>query len=234
MEFNRAAKSSWSKYAKYDEGMRSYMLRIYNYMALALALTGFVAFAVSSSPELMKTIFETPLSFVVMLAPLGIVIYLSMRIQKLSFEAAQVWFWVFAATMGLSLASIFMVYTGASIARAFFITASVFGAMSLYGYTTKKDLTGMGSFLIMGLWGLIIASLVQVFFPSPGLQFAVSLLGVIIFTGLTAYDTQRLKEVYYSAGAGQLEKVSIMGALTLYLDFINLMISMLRFVGDRR
>lgn len=236
MEFNKAARSSWSSATKYDEGMRSYMLRIYNYMAGALGLTGIVAFVASSSPELMAMIFGTPLRYVVMLAPLGVVIYLSARINKLSFQAAQTWFWVFAGVMGLSLASIFIIYTGASIARTFFITASVFGAMSLYGYTTKKDLTSMGSFLIMGVWGIILASIVNLFMQSSGLNFAISLLGVVIFTGLTAYDTQRLKEVYYAAGGNttDLGKASIMGALTLYLDFINLMIMLLRFVGDRR
>jgi uncharacterized protein len=222
--------------AQFNEGLRAYMLRIYNYMACALALTGLVAFATSSSPALMQTIFETPLKFVVMFAPLGVVLYLSLRINSLSMQSAQAWFWGYAAAMGLSLSFIFMVYTGASIARCFFITASVFGAMSLYGYTTKKDLTGMGSFMIMGLFGIILASLVNLFMKSSGLDFAISALGVIIFTGLTAYDTQRLKEVYYTASGTEegLGKAAIMGALTLYMDFINLMIMLLKFFGDRK
>lgn len=239
MEFNKSANSSLrskTKTAQYDEGLRAYMLRIYNYMTGALGLTGVVAYFASSSPALMQSIYGTPLQFVVMLAPLGIVIYLSMRISKLSVQSAQTWFWVYAGAMGLSLSYIFLVYTGASVARAFFITASVFGSMSLYGYTTKKDLTAMGSFLIMGVIGLILASLVNIFLKSSGLDFAISALGVLIFTGLTAYDTQRLKEVYHTVGGNpeSLAKASIMGALTLYLDFINLMIMLLRFVGDRK
>jgi len=237
MEFNKAARSTYgAKSTQYNEGLRTYMLRIYNYMAGALGITGLVAYLASSSPALMGAIYGTPLQFVVMLAPLGIVIYLSVRINKLSVQSAQTWFWVYAGTMGLSLSYIFLVYTGASVARAFFITASVFGAMSLYGYTTKKDLTAMGSFLIMGVLGLIIASIVNIFMKSSGLDFAISALGVLIFTGLTAYDTQKLKEVYHTANghSESLGKATIMGALTLYLDFINLMIMLLRFVGDRR
>lgn len=237
MEYNKSAWSnSRANSAQYDEGLRAYMLQIYNYMAGALALTGIVAYFVSSSPELMAQIFGTPLKWVALLAPLGIAMYLSIRVYKLSTQAAQAWFWGFAVAMGVSLSSIFMVYTGVSIARTFFITASIFGAMSLYGYTTKKDLTGMGSFLFMGVIGLIVASVVNIFMQSSALQFAISAAGVLIFTGLTAYDTQRLKEVYHQVGgsAESLAKASIMGALTLYLDFINLMIMLLRFVGDRK
>lgn len=237
MDFNKSAQSTkWTSNVGYDEGMRAYMLRVYNYMAGALGITGVVAYLASSSPALMQAIFGTPLQFVVMLAPIGVVLYLSLRIHKLSVQSAQTWFWGYAALMGLSLSAIFMVYTGASIARTFFITASVFGAMSLYGYTTKKDLTAMGSFLIMGLIGVILASIVNIFLKSTGLEFAISILGILIFTGLTAYDTQKLKQVYYSVGgnAESLGKATIMGALTLYLDFINLMIMLLRFVGDRK
>lgn len=236
MDFNKSARSTHASSAQYNEGLRNYMLRIYNYMAAGLGLTGLVAYFVSSSPALMQSIFGTPLQFVVMLAPIGVVIYLSMRINSLSVQSAQNWFWAYAAIMGVSLASIFMIYTGASIARCFFITASVFGAMSLYGYTTKKDLSGMGSFMMMGLFGIIIASLVNIFLKSSGLDFAISALGVLIFTGLTAYDTQRLKELYFAVGGNDesLSKAAIMGALTLYLDFINLMLMLLRFVGDRK
>lgn len=222
--------------AQYDEGLRAHMLKIYNYMAAALALTGAVAFGAASSPALMQSIYGTPVQWVVALAPLGIVLFLSFRINKLSMAAAQGWFWAFSAAMGLSLSYIFMLYTGASIARVFFITAGVFGSMSLWGYTTKKDLTGMGSFLMMGLIGIIIASIVNIFMQSSGLQFAISLLGVAIFTGLTAYDTQKIKHMYYQiGGAGEAAgKAAIMGALTLYLDFINLMVMLLRFFGERR
>lgn len=237
MEYNKSAWSnSRSSSSQYDQGLRAYMLQIYNYMAGALGLTGIVAYLVSSSPDLMAQIFGTPLKWVALFAPLGIAMYLSMRVYKLSTQAAQAWFWSFAVAMGVSISSIFMVYTGVSIARTFFITASIFGAMSLYGYTTKKDLTAIGSFLVMGMFGLIVASIVNLFMQSSGLQFAISAIGVVIFTGLTAYDTQRLKEVYYTAGgsAETLGKASIMGALTLYLDFINLMLMLLRFVGDRK
>ena len=237
MEFNRAARSTISTdNVQYNEGLRAYMLKIYNYMAGALGVTGIVAFMASSSPALMEMIFGTPLKYVAIFAPLGIVLYLSFRVANLSLKSAQTWFWVYAAAMGLSLASIFLVYTGTSIARTFFITAAVFGGMSLYGYTTKKDLTGMGSFLIMGVFGLIIASIVNIFLKSTGLEFAISAIGVIIFTGLTAYDTQKLKEVYYVAAGNSesLGKAAVMGALTLYLDFINLMIMLLRFIGDRK
>lgn len=237
MDFNSSARTNTGvNTAQYNEGLRNYMLRIYNYMAGALGLTGLVAYLASSSPAFMQSIYGTPLQFVVMLAPIGIVMYLSIRINKLSVQSAQTWFWVYAGAMGLSLSYIFLVYTGASVARCFFITASVFGGMSLYGYTTKKDLTGMGSFMMMGLFGLILASLVNIFLKSSGLDFAISAAGVIIFTGLTAYDTQRLKEVYYVSGGNSdsLGKAAIMGALTLYLDFINLMLMLLRFVGDRK
>ncbi len=237
MDFHRSARAtSTINTAQYNEGLRAYMLKIYNYMAMALGLTGLVAYAASSSPGIVHAIYGTPLQFVVMFAPLGIVLYLSMRINHLSVQAAQTWFWVYAAVMGLSLSYIFLAYTGASIARAFFITASVFGGMSLYGYTTKKDLTGMGSFMVMGVFGLLIASLINIFLKSSGLDFAISALGVLIFTGLAAYDTQRLKEIYYIAGGSSesLGKAAIMGALTLYLDFINLLVMLLRFVGDRK
>jgi FtsH-binding integral membrane protein len=237
MDFNSSARAtSGTNSLQYNEGLRAYMLRIYNYMAAALGITGIVAYLASSSPALMQSIYGTPLQFVVMLAPLGIVMYLSMRINRLSVQSAQLWFWGYAGAMGLSLSYVFLVYTGASVARCFFITASVFAGMSLYGYTTKKDLTGMGSFMLMGLFGLIVASLVNIFLKSSGLDFAISAIGVLIFTGLTAYDTQRLKEVYYASGGSEdsISRASIMGALTLYLDFINLMLMLLRFVGDRK
>lgn len=221
--------------AQIDVGLRQHMLRVYNYMASGVALTGIIAYAVASSPAMMQTIFGTPLSWVVMLAPLAFVLVLSFGIHKLSLFATQALFWLFAGTMGLSLASIFVIYTGESIARVFFITAASFGALSLYGYTTKRSLSGIGSFLIMGLFGIIIASLVNLFLKSSGLQFAISVIGVLVFAGLTAYDTQKIKEMYletdYEETAG---KKAIMGALALYLDFINLMIMLLHLLGQRR
>ncbi|MCH9019348.1 MAG: Bax inhibitor-1/YccA family protein [Proteobacteria bacterium] len=217
-----------------DEGLRAYMLGVYNYMASGLALTGVVAFIVANTPFLMNAIFGTPLLWVVMLAPLGVVLFMSARIQTMSASAAQATFWVFAVLMGMSLASIFIVYTGASIARVFFITASVFGAMSIYGYTTKRDLTGWGSFLFMGLIGIIIASIVNWFLASSALDFAISVIGVLVFVGLTAYDTQNIKSMYVASdGTAVVTKKAIMGALRLYLDFINLFLMLLRLFGNR-
>ncbi|HEX5080338.1 MAG TPA: Bax inhibitor-1/YccA family protein [Geminicoccaceae bacterium] len=211
------------------------MLSVYNYMGLGLALTGLVAFFVAATPAIYMPIFTTPLKWVVMLAPLGFVFFLSARLQSMSVGAAQATFWAFAAVMGLSMASIFLVFTGASIARVFFITAGTFGAMSLYGYTTKRDLTNWGSFLFMGLIGIIIASLVNIFIASSALQFAISVIGVIVFVGLTAYDTQQIKEMYYEGdGADVMTKKTIMGALRLYLDFINLFVMLLQLFGQQR
>ncbi|MEE8275085.1 MAG: Bax inhibitor-1/YccA family protein [Alphaproteobacteria bacterium] len=217
-----------------DEGLRTYMLSVYNYMASGLALTGAVAFFVANTPVLMNAVFGTPLIWLVMFSPLIIVFMLSARIHKMSVVAAQATFWVFATLMGMSLASIFIVYTGTSIARVFFITAGVFGAMSLYGYTTKRDLTGWGSFLFMGLIGVIIASIVNIFLGSSMLYFAISVIGVLVFTGLTAYDTQKIKEMYVESDASAVAtKKAIMGALRLYLDFINLFLMLLRLFGNR-
>ena len=217
-----------------DEGLRGYMLKVYNYMASALALTGIVAYGVANTPVLMNAIFGTPLMWVVMLAPLCVVFLLSAKIRTMSASAAQTTFWVFAVLMGMSLASIFIVYTGTSIARVFFITAGLFGTMSLYGYTTKRDLSGWGSFLFMGLIGVIIASIVNWFLASSALEFAISVIGVLVFVGLTAYDTQRIKEMYaQSDSTAVMSKKAIMGALRLYLDFINLFIMLLRLFGGR-
>ncbi len=224
--------------AAIDEGLRSHMLRVYNYMGIGLAVTGAVAYFVAqwamSSPAVAQAIYQSPLAWVIMLSPLAFVLVLSFGINKLSFGAAQMTFWAFAAVMGLSLSSIFLVYTDASIAKVFFITAAMFGSMSLYGYTTRRDLTKMGSFLFMGLIGLIIAMVVNIFLQSSALEFAISALGVLIFVGLTAYDTQKIKEAY-SENIGQegLGKLALMGALTLYLDFINLFMMLLRMFGNR-
>jgi hypothetical protein len=218
-----------------DEGLRGYMLSVFNYMALGLAITGLVAFVVGTTPALYGPIFGSPLKWVVMLAPLGFVFFLGARVHAMSVSAAQMTFWLFAAVMGLSLASIFLVFTGESIARVFFITAATFGATALWGYTTKRDLTGMGSFLFMGLIGIVIASLVNIFIGSSALQFAISVIGVLVFTGLTAYDVQRIKGDYFEYGsAGEMvAKGAIMGALSLYLNFINLFTSLLSLFGNR-
>ena len=236
-----------------DEGLRAYMLRIYNYMVLGLAITGFAALgvymlSVTNDPalavvkirSLMLTnvgyaLFVSPLKWAVILAPLALVFFLSFRIQNMRPATAQITFWIYAALVGVSLGSIFLVYTHTSIVRVFFITAASFGALSLWGYTTQRDLTGMGSFLLMGLFGIIIASLVNVFVASTMLQWAVSVIGVLVFAGLTAYDTQRLKTEYmYGAMDGEvMERSAIMGALSLYLDFLNLFTMLLSLLGGR-
>lgn len=215
-----------------DEGLRRYMLMVYNYMGLGLAITGIVAMIVASTPALYIPIFTTPLKWVVMLAPLGFIFFLSARLHSMSPSAAQITFWAFAAVMGLSMASVFLVFTGESIARTFFVTAAAFGALSLYGYTTKRDLSGFHGFLVMGVIGIILAMIVNFFLASSALQFAISVLGVLIFAGLTAVDTQRIKEVYSEYDDGDtIGKKAIMGALTLYLDFINMFSFLLHFMG---
>jgi len=218
-----------------DVGLRQYMLRVYNYMAAGLALTGVVALLVASSPEALQLIFGTPLRWVILFAPLGLAFYMGARIQTMSVGTAQGVFWAFATLIGLMMSSYLVLYTGISVARVFFITAASFAGLSLYGYTTKKNLSGIGSFLVMGLWGLIIAGFVNIFLHSAMLYFVTSALGVLIFAGLTAYDTQRIKEMYWEAdGYDVAAKKSIMGALTLYMDFINLFIFLLQFMGVRR
>jgi FtsH-binding integral membrane protein len=239
--------------ASIDQGLRAYMIRVYNLMAAGLAITGLAALgtmmvATTTDPSAAvaalgngkmltsvgSALYGSPLRWVVMLAPLGMVFYLSARIQAMSVSGAQMAFWIFAGLMGISLSSIFLVYTTASIVQTFFITATAFGALSLYGYTTKRDLTAMGSFLFMGLIGLIIASLVNLFLASSALQFAISAIGVLIFAGLTAYDTQQIKSMYYEGdGEAVAGRKAIMGALRLYLDFINLFMFLLQFLGNR-
>jgi len=221
------------------------MLRVYNYMAIGLVITGVAAFmtfqlAVTNTPNGLAltafgtAIYASPLKWVVFLAPLGMVFLLSARIHKMSVAGAQLGFWGFALLMGLSLSSIFMVYASQSIAQVFFITAATFGAVSLYGYTTKRDLSGWGSFLFMGLIGIIIAMVVNIFLASSALQFAISVIGVLVFTGLTAYDTQQIKEMYHEAdGSAVAGRKAIMGALRLYLDFINLFVMLLSLLGNR-
>ena len=231
-----------------DTGLRAHMLRVYNYMVGALALTGVVAYAVANSPPLLNAFYRqvvtangvalspTLLGWVVMLAPLALVFLLSFRIMQMSQQAAQATFWAYAAMVGASLASILVVYTGASVAMTFFVTAATFGTMSLWGYTTKRDLTGFGHFLFMGLIGILLAMLANFFFKSPAINFVVSVLGVLIFTGLTAWDTQKIKNTYYMVGGDTAVagKAAIMGALALYLDFLNIFLFLLRFMGNRR
>jgi FtsH-binding integral membrane protein len=220
--------------AEIDAGLRAHMQRVYGYMAGGLALTGLVAYAAAVS-GFYQAIAGTALIWIVMLAPLGFVLALSFGIQRMSAGTAMLLFWIYAAVMGLSLGGIFLVYTGTSIARVFFITAATFGAMSLYGYTTNADLSRMGSFLLMGLIGLVIASLVNIFIGSSALQFAISIIGVIVFVGLSAYDTQRIKEMYLESDSGEIVgKKAVLGALALYLDFINLFMMLLQLFGQRR
>lgn len=220
---------------QYDEGLRAHMLRIYNYMGLGLALTGLVAVLVASVPALYVPIFSTPLKWLVMLAPLGFVLFLSFRIETISGATAQTLFWAFCAVMGLSLASVFLVFTGTSIARAFFGAAAMFAATSLYGYTTKRDLTRMGSFLMMGLIGVILASVINIFLGSSALQFAISIIGIIVFVGLTAFDTQSIKQQYAEHhDAETSQKLAVMGALSLYLNFINIFQLLLSLTGQQQ
>ncbi len=217
-----------------DLGLREYMLRVYNFMAAGLGLTGIVAYAAVAT-GFYQQIAGTPLMWLVLLAPLGAVLLLSFRIERMSVGAAQATFWGYAALMGLSLAGIFLAYTGASVARVFFISAATFAAMSLYGYTTRRDLSQFGSFLFMGLIGVVLASLVNIFISSSALQFVISVVGVLVFTGLTAWDTQRIKEVYLESDPGDvMSKKALMGALALYLDFINLFVMLLQLSGQRR
>lgn len=225
-----------------DAGLRAYMLRVYNYMLTGLVLTGITAWIVSSVPEVGALFYQTVpatgrvgltlLGWVALLAPLAMVMGLSFGIQRMSLRAAQALFWSYAALMGVSLAPILLVYTGASVAQVFFITAATFGAMSLWGYTTRSDLTGFGSFLFMGLIGIVIASVVNIFVNSSAVSFVVSVIGVLVFTGLTAYDTQWIKESYAASDDGSVAgRKAIFGALKLYLDFINLFLMLLRLLG---
>lgn len=218
----------------FDQALRQHMLKVYNYMMLGLAMTGAVAALVGNTPALYGPIFGSPLKWVVMASPLVFVMVLSWRFERLSAGAVQALFWAFCGVMGLSMASIFMVFTGTSIARVFFIAAAMFAGTSLYGYTTRADLSKLGSFLIMGLIGMVIASLVNIFIGSSMVQFVVSVIGVIVFTGLTAYDTQRIKQEFVEFHAQETAaKLAVMSALTLYLNFINLFQILLNLTGQR-
>jgi len=229
-----------------DAGLRAYMIRVYNYMATGVALTGLVAWLTYSAAVTQTSagleltsfghaVFQSPLMWVLVLAPLGLVFAISFGINRLQPGTALMLFFIYAGLLGVSLASIFLIYTGTSIARVFFISAATFGALSLYGYTTQRDLTGIGSFMFMGLIGIIIASLVNIFLRSTGLDWAISVIGVLVFAGLTAYDTQRIKEMFNPMDDGTIGgRKAVMGALSLYLDFINLFLMLLRLFGDRR
>ncbi|WP_077145966.1 Bax inhibitor-1/YccA family protein [Sphingopyxis sp. KK2] len=220
--------------AAFDAGLKRHMLSVYNYMASGVLLTGIVALLVASTPALYQPIFGTPLKWVVMLAPLAFVFLFSFRIEKMSASTAQTLFWVFSGLMGLSLASVFLVFTGASIAQTFFVTAVMFLSMSLYGYTTGRDLSKVGSFLVMGLIGVVLASLVNLFLQSGALQLVVSIVGVIVFTGLTAWDTQNIKSQYAAHhGHETNSKLAVFGALSLYLNFVNLFQMLLNLMGQR-
>jgi len=218
----------------FDAGLRRHMIGIYNNMALGLVVTGLVAFGIASTPALYQPIFGTPLKWVAIFAPLAFVFFLSFRMERMSVASARTAFFAFAAVMGVSMAAIFLTFTGASIARTFFIAASMFLGVSLWGYTTKRDLTNWSTFLLMGLIGVIVASIVNIFLASSTLQLVVSLAGVIVFTGLTAWDTQRAKSDYLIyAGTPHAEKLGIMGALSLYLNLVNIFQLLLSFFGQR-
>ncbi len=229
-----AAASAGTQADVRDAGLRSYMLSVYNTMASGVLLTGIVALLFARS-GLAEQVLTTPLRWLVMLAPLGFVMVLSFGINRLSTTAAQGIYWAFTVVMGLSMSSIFLVYTGESVATTFFATAAAFAGLSLYGYTTKRDLSAFGTFLIMGVVGLLVAMVINIFVQSTALQMAISFIGVLLFAGLTAYDTQKIKSMYfYVAGSDMVGKSVIMGALTLYLDFINMFTFLLQFMGDRR
>jgi hypothetical protein len=237
LNFNKIShSSSFSSSVSTDMGLREYMSKVYNNMAIALLISGLTAFLTSSSSAMMSAIYSTPLSWVVMFAPLIFVFFFNYKLANISGETARNYLWIFSALMGLSMSSIFVIYTATSIARVFFISSATFGLTALYGYQTKKDLTNLGSFMIMGLIGIIIASLVNIFLKSSALQFAVSVLGVIVFIGLTAYDSQRIKQLYYqvSTSAEMVSKMAVVGALSLYMNFINLFMSLLHLFGERK
>jgi len=242
MNNNRFMSSSNAQATKIDLGLRSYMLGVYNHMTTALAITGFFALGLSflAGPSLNEltqigyAVYGSPLKWLIMLAPIGMVFYISARINSISAEKARNLFYIYAGLMGLSLSSLLLVYTGASVVRVFFITAAAFASLSIFGYTTKKSLSGLGSFLMMGVFGILIASIVNIFLGSDGLAFIISILGVLIFAGLTAYDTQKIKNMYLVGDNNETSgKKSVMGALTLYLDFILMFQFLLMFLGNR-
>lgn len=228
-----------------DQGLRSHMLKVYNYMASGVLLTGIIAYFAGNSEAFLNAMLSqhadgsvgmSGLGYLIAFAPIGMAFFMMFRMHTLSTQGLKTLFWAYAAAFGLSLFSIFQIYTGESILRVFFITAGTFGLLSMYGYTTKKDLTSWGTFLFVGLWAVFIVSIVNMFLASSGLQVMLSYVGVALALGLTAYDTQKVKDIYYSNGGSQevLARSSVMGALTLYFDFIYLFINLLRLMGDRR
>ena len=238
MADNRVLNATTAKTAQVDAGLRSYMLGVYNHMTTALLVTGLFAFGTKwlalTNAGFAQLVFGSPLKWVIALAPIGIVLLLSTRINRMSANSARNMFYLFSAVMGMSLASVLIVYTGASVARAFFVTSGAFAGLSLYGYTTSRNLTAMGSFLIIGVFGILLATIVNIFLASTGLDFLISVVGVLVFAGLTAYDTQRIKMMYSGTdGASDRAKKSIFGALALYLDFINMFLFILRLFGSR-
>ncbi|RZI47331.1 Bax inhibitor-1/YccA family protein [Rickettsiales endosymbiont of Peranema trichophorum] len=228
----------YSDTTSYDVGLRNYMIAVYRYMGIALSVTGLVAYLISTSAGLLNFLFNSPFLWIVMFSPFILVMFMSSRFNSMSLQTAQTYFWLYAVLVGVSFSTIFAYYTIESITRVFFITSSLFAAMSLYGYTTKRDLTGVGAFLMMGLIGMILLSLVNMFLGSSMLYFVYSTIALFIFIGLTAYDVQRIKQSYYhvsSSNTGELvSKIAVFGALSLYMDFINMFIYMLQFLGNRR
>ena len=232
--FFRSSVASEAVGASFDTGLRAHMQRVFNYMAGGLALTGATSYLVANT-ALFNLIFHTPLAWIVMLSPLAFIMYLRFRLERMSVTAVQGVFWAFCISMGASMASIFYIYAGADIARAFFITSATFAAMSLWGYSTKQDLSGFGSFLMMGVLGLFIASIINLFLASSGMQWVVSVIGVAVFTGLTAYDVQNIKRAYAESWGNEVNnKVAVMCALQLYLNFINAFQFLLSLMGGRR
>ena len=243
--WNRPADAVASQSTAVDAGLRSYMLKVYNYMASGVLLTAVIAYFAGTSPEFLNLVLAqnanggvgmTPIGWLVALAPMGMAFFMMFKLRSMSTQALKTTFWVYAGLMGLSLFSIFLVYTQTSILRVFFITAGTFGLLSMYGYATKRDLTSMGTFLIVGIWAMLIATVVNVFLQSSALQLMLSYVGVGLALGLTAYDTQKTKDIYYQVGgnAEMVQRASVMGALNLYFDFIYLFINLLRILGDRR
>jgi FtsH-binding integral membrane protein len=232
MQYNTAYNTLKSD--TYDLGLRNYMLQVYNYMTFALALSGLVSLGVSMSPTLMTLIWGTPLKWLVVFLPLVMSLGFMFMIDKINSQTAKLFLFAFAAAMGLSISSIFAVYKMGSIVQVFFISSATFGAASLYGYTTKKNLTSMGSFLMMGLIGIVIAGVVNLFLQSSAFAFVISILAVLVFTGLTAYDTQQIKSFYDDLEGEDREKAGVIGALMLYMDFINIFIHLLQLIGDKK
>ena len=221
--------------ADVDAGLRAYMIKVYNYMAAGLGITGLVAMLVVNSPALVNALFGGKQAFLVMLAPTIFSFAMAFGMHRMSAAKAQALFWAFCVVMGMSLmAMMFLVYTSPSIVRVFFITAAMFGGMSLYGYTTKRDLSGFGGFLMMGFWGIFIAAIVNIWLQSEALMFAISIIGVLVFTGITAYSNQQIKQMYYMVPASEHQKAAVLGAYTLYVTFINLMVMLMHLLGDRR